>query len=159
MPIDDTCHWKYVFMFSREKALSKELRMKHRADVSPDYRLSQEAANRYQQDRDSMQTKTFTGMGLNFQAHDAFATESQGTIQDRTSEHLVTSDKAIVAARTLYHESDHALSPDGAQGNWSGKAKRSPAKTCVQHAGFSPWIAGPEPGHAPVETAKPAVEL
>jgi phthalate 4,5-dioxygenase oxygenase subunit len=101
VPIDDTCHWKYVFMFSREKALSKELRMKHRADVSPDYRLSQEAANRYQQDRDSMQTKTFTGMGLNFQAHDAFATESQGTIQDRTSEHLVTSDKAIVAARKL----------------------------------------------------------
>jgi nitrite reductase/ring-hydroxylating ferredoxin subunit len=101
VPIDDTCHWKYVFMFSREKALSKELRMKHRAEVSPDYRLSQEAANRYQQDRDSMRTKTFTGMGLNFQAHDAFATESQGTIQDRTSEHLVTSDKAIVAARKL----------------------------------------------------------
>ncbi|MEO6165603.1 MAG: Rieske 2Fe-2S domain-containing protein [Candidatus Binatia bacterium] len=101
VPIDDTCHWKYVFMFSREKALSKELRLKHRAEVSPDYRLSQEAANRYQQDRDSMQIKTFTGMGLNFQAHDAFATESQGTIQDRTSEHLVTSDKAIVAARKL----------------------------------------------------------
>ena len=48
-----------------------------------------------------MKTQTFTGMGLNFQAHDAFATESQGEVQDRTAEHLVTSDKAIVAARKL----------------------------------------------------------
>ena len=48
-----------------------------------------------------MKTQTFTGMGLNFQAHDAFATASQGPVQDRTAEHLVTSDKAIVAARKL----------------------------------------------------------
>ena len=41
-------------------------------------------------------------MGLNFQVHDAFATESQGQVQDRTAEHLVTSDKAIVAARKLF---------------------------------------------------------
>ena len=101
VPIDDTSHWKYVFMFSREKALSEELRKKHRADITADFRLSREEANRYQQDRESMQTKTFTGMGLNFQAHDAFATESQGRIQDRTAEHLVTSDKAIIAARKL----------------------------------------------------------
>ena len=101
VPIDDSSHWKYVFMFSREKALSEELRKKHRADITPDYRLSREGANRYQQDRDSMRTQTFTGMGLNFQAHDAFATESQGRVQDRTAEHLVSSDKAIVAARKL----------------------------------------------------------
>jgi len=101
VPINNTCHWKYVFMFSREKALTEDLRKKHRAEITPDYRLSREEANRYQQDRDSMQTKTFTGMGFNFQAHDAFATESQGRIQDRTAEHLVSSDKAIVAARKL----------------------------------------------------------
>jgi len=101
VPINDTSHWKYVFMFSREKDLSEELRKKHRADLSPDYRLSREEANRYQQDRDSMRNRTFTGMGLNFQAHDAFATESQGAIQDRTAEHLVSSDKAIVASRKL----------------------------------------------------------
>jgi hypothetical protein len=88
-------------MFNREKALSEELRQKHRADITSDYRLNREEANRYQQDRDSMRTKTFTGMGLNFQAHDAFATESQGRVQDRTAEHLVSSDKAIVAARKL----------------------------------------------------------
>jgi hypothetical protein len=40
-------------------------------------------------------------MGHGFQAHDAFATGSQGPVQDRTQEHLVSSDKAIVAARKL----------------------------------------------------------
>ena len=77
------------------------MRTRTRSELTPDYRLARNAANRYQQDRDSMKTQAFTGMGLNFQAHDAFATESQGAVQDRTAEHLVTSDKAIVAARKL----------------------------------------------------------
>lgn len=101
VPITDTSHWKYIFMFSREKPLAEELRRKHRAEIGPEYRLTREGSNRYQQDRESMHNSTFTGMGFNFQAHDAFATESQGAIQDRTAEHLVSSDKAIIAARKL----------------------------------------------------------
>jgi hypothetical protein len=101
VPIDDTSHWKYVLMFSREKALPPELVNKSRAELDANFRLTRTGVNRYQQDRKSMKTKTFTGMGYNFQAHDAFATESQGAIQDRTSEHLVSSDKAIIAARKL----------------------------------------------------------
>ena len=101
VPIDDTSHWKYIFSFSREKPLDEFMRTRSRAELTPDYRLTRTAANRYQQDRESMNTQTFTGMGLNFQAHDAFATESQGAVQDRTSEHLVSSDKAIIAARKL----------------------------------------------------------
>ena len=101
VPIDDTHHWKYVFMFSRTKPLDPELRNKSRSELTADYHPTRNKANRYQQDRDSMKTKTFTGMGINFQAHDAFATESQGPVQDRTNEHVVSSDKAIVAARKL----------------------------------------------------------
>ena len=101
VPIDDTSHWKYAFMFSREGPLGEELRNKSRSELTPDYRLTRNEANRYQQNRESMKTKSFTGIGFNFQAHDAFATESQGSIQDRTKEHLVSSDKAIVAARKL----------------------------------------------------------
>jgi phenylpropionate dioxygenase-like ring-hydroxylating dioxygenase large terminal subunit len=101
VPIDDAGHWKYIFMFSRERPLSDELRNWSRFELNADYRLSRNAANRFQQDRESMKTKTFTGMGLNFQAHDAFATESQGPTVDRTAEHLVSSDKAIVAGRKL----------------------------------------------------------
>ena len=101
VPIDDHSHWKYIFSFSREKPLDEFMRTRTRTELTAGYRLTRNAANRYQQDRDSMKTQTFTGMGLNFQAHDAFATESQGPVQDRTAEHPVTSDRAIIAARKL----------------------------------------------------------
>ncbi len=101
VPIDDRTHWKYIFMFNRRRPIAPELREKNRADLSPHYHLTRNPMNRYQQDRASMATQSFTGMGFNFQAHDAFATESQGAVQDRTEEHLVTSDKAIIAARKL----------------------------------------------------------
>jgi len=101
VPIDDTHHWKYTFAFNREKPLDEFLRNRNRSELTADYRLTRNRSNRFQQDRDSMKTQTFTGMGINFQVHDAFATESQGPIQDRTNEHVVSSDKAIVAARKL----------------------------------------------------------
>ena len=101
VPIDDTSHWKYIFAFSREKPLDDFMRTRSRVELTADYRLTRNGTNRYQQDRESIKTKTFTGMGINFQAHDAFATESQGPVQDRTNEHVVSSDKAIVAARKL----------------------------------------------------------
>ncbi|HXG51160.1 MAG TPA: Rieske 2Fe-2S domain-containing protein [candidate division Zixibacteria bacterium] len=101
VPIDDVSHWKYVFAFSRERPLDPALHGKSRFELTADYRLERHELNRYGQDRESMKNRSFTGMGFNFQAHDAFATESQGAIQDRTVEHLVSSDKAIVAARKL----------------------------------------------------------
>src|SRR4029450_7369541 len=79
----------------------KELVNRERSELGPDYRLMRNEANRFLQDREAMKTKTYAGMGSGFQAHDAFATASQGAIQDRTDEHLVTSDKAIIAARKL----------------------------------------------------------
>ena len=101
VPIDDHSHWKYIFAFSRDAELDEFLRSRGRLDLTADYRLTRNAANRYQQDRESMKTQTFTGMGSNFQVHDAFATESQGPVQNRSSENPVSSDKAILAARKL----------------------------------------------------------
>jgi phenylpropionate dioxygenase-like ring-hydroxylating dioxygenase large terminal subunit len=101
VPIDDHSHWKYIFAFSRDKELDEFLRTRSRVELTADYRLGRNAANRYQQDRASMKTQTFTGMGTNFQVHDAFATESQGRVQNRTAENPVSSDKAIIAARKL----------------------------------------------------------
>jgi len=48
-----------------------------------------------------MTNRSFSGIGHNFQAQDACVIESAGAIQNRTKEHLVTSDKAITAARKL----------------------------------------------------------
>jgi len=101
VPIDDHRHWKYIFAFSRDKDLDEFLRTRSRMELTADYRLTRTAANRYLQDRASMKAQTFTGMGTNFQVHDAFATESQGPVQNRTEENPVASDKAILAARKL----------------------------------------------------------
>jgi phenylpropionate dioxygenase-like ring-hydroxylating dioxygenase large terminal subunit len=101
VPIDDTHHWKYVWVFGRAQPLPERYREADRAEVLPGYRLRRNRENRYLQDRASMNTEAFAGMGLHFPSHDAFATESQGPIQDRTREHLVSSDKPILAARKL----------------------------------------------------------
>jgi predicted transcriptional regulator len=69
--------------------------------LGDDNRLKRNRNNRYLQDRATMTTQTFSGMGFHFQAQDAFATESQGLVQNRTEEHLVNSDKPLVAARKL----------------------------------------------------------
>ena len=101
VPIDDTHHWKYMFVFSREAPLDKTMIQRERSEMTPDFKLVRNNSNRFQQDRESMMTQTYSGMGHGFQAHDVFATSSQGAIQDRTQEHVVSSDKAIVAARKL----------------------------------------------------------
>jgi len=66
-----------------------------------------------------MKTESFSGLGSNFQAHDSWATVGAGPIQDRTEEHLVSLDKAIVAAHKLLlkairdvqggHEAPHVI--------------------------------------------------
>ena len=102
VPIDDEHHWKYIFVFSRERPLDKEkFRQRYCAEVGPDYRPIRNGSNRYLQDREEMTSRTFTGLGSFFPAHDFYATETEGAIQDRTQEHLTSSDKAIVAARKL----------------------------------------------------------
>jgi len=101
VPIDDTHHWKYCFFFNREAPLDQAVIDKSLAEVDEHHRPVRNEANHFMQDRQSMQTQTYTGMGGGFQTHDAFATGSQGAVQDRTQENIVCSDIAIVAARKL----------------------------------------------------------
>lgn len=101
VPIDDTHHWKYCFFFNREAPLDQAVIDKSLAEVDEHYRPVRNELNHFMQDRQSMQTQTYTGMGSGFQSHDAFATGSQGAVQDRTQENIVSSDIAIVAARKL----------------------------------------------------------
>jgi phthalate 4,5-dioxygenase len=103
VPIDDHHHWKYLVNLQRSRPLDKEwLRGMTAMSLGPDYRLHRTMANRYGQDREEQRTRSFTGIGYNdFQAQDAFATETQGPVQDRTSEHLGTTDRAIILARQM----------------------------------------------------------
>jgi len=101
VPIDDHSHWKIVIVFSRKRALDRGMMLRGRDELQPDYHMIRTKANRYLQDRASMKNKSFSGIGYNFQAQDACVIEGAGKVQDRTKEHLVTSDKAIIAARKL----------------------------------------------------------
>jgi phenylpropionate dioxygenase-like ring-hydroxylating dioxygenase large terminal subunit len=113
VPIDDTHHWKYCFFFNREAPLDQSVIDKSLAEVDDQYRPVRNENNRFMQDRGSMRTQTFTGMGSGFQTHDAFATGSQGVIQDRTQENIVSSDIAIIAARKLMEKAIRDIQAGG----------------------------------------------
>jgi phenylpropionate dioxygenase-like ring-hydroxylating dioxygenase large terminal subunit len=101
VPIDDTRHWKYSMAFRRSSPL-EDRRLKDRLRaITTGYRRVRNKSNRYLQDRGEMKTKSFTGLGTNFLDHDGWGVESPGAIQDRTAEHLVSTDKAIVAGRKI----------------------------------------------------------
>ena len=101
VPVDDCSHFRFEFFYNQEKPLDKERLRKNRAEnVGPDLRHVRRADNRYLQDRDEMKRgESWGGMGLHFPSQDAFAIETQGVIQDRTKEHLGSSDIVITAVR------------------------------------------------------------
>jgi hypothetical protein len=70
----------------------------------PDYTSRKNKSNDYGFDPHEQATETYTGMGTDINVHDQWAVESMGAIQDRTNEHLGTSDKAIVQYRRLLRQ-------------------------------------------------------
>jgi len=101
VPIDDERHWRWHFAVRRDAPIDETSRMRRNSgEYEAPFYLKRKKSNRYLQDRNAM-NQNYTGMGPNFNVHDAFATESQGPIQNRTREHLATSDVALLAARKL----------------------------------------------------------
>jgi hypothetical protein len=108
--MDDTHHLRIDYVFNRVRPLDRRQTIAHQdGEILPDRHLVRNAANRYLQDRAEMKTRTFTGMGPYFPAHDAFATESAGPIHDRTRERLATGDVCIAAARRLLIDAIRAV--------------------------------------------------
>jgi phenylpropionate dioxygenase-like ring-hydroxylating dioxygenase large terminal subunit len=102
VPIDDHRHWKYTFLFNRERPLDMEMaRERLGVGITADYRLLQSKERRYMQDRAAMKSRSYTGID-GFAAQDSCAIEGMGAIQDRTQEHLVSSDRIIVAMRKVF---------------------------------------------------------
>ena len=100
VPIDDDHHCRFEF-FYKSRPLDKEsLRRIRGQNVGPDNRHVRHAGNRYLQDREEQKRDdTFCGMGRYIPAHDAFAIETQGAIQDRRQEHLGSTDIVIIEVR------------------------------------------------------------
>jgi len=104
VPVDDTHTYWYTFFTSFDQPLDKEtMRQQRLAGVSlPDYVPKKGRHNDWGYDPDEQLTRTYLGMGEeDINLHDQWAVESMGPIQDRTKEHLGTSDKVIMANRRL----------------------------------------------------------
>lgn len=101
VPIDDTHCWWYAMFTSYGEALDKQAMRDQRLRLYtlPDYRPRLNKANDYGFDPAEQARLTFTGMGEDINVHDQWAVESPGPIQDRTVEHLGSSDRAIAHYR------------------------------------------------------------
>jgi len=97
VPADDTHSWRYDLGFIPERPVRDD-EVHRRKQIGPDYRRIRNSRNHYLQDREVQNTKTYTGIE-DFLNHDSCATESMGSIYDRSREHLGASDTAVIAMR------------------------------------------------------------
>jgi phthalate 4,5-dioxygenase len=103
VPVDDvSCYW-YAIFTSFAAPVDKNTMRQQRLQLypEPDYKPRLGRFNDYGFNLQEQQVSTYTGMGEDINVHDQWAVESQGAIQDRTREHLGSTDKAIVAFRML----------------------------------------------------------
>ena len=103
VPVDDeNCYW-YAIFTSYSNPVDKKKMRDQRLELYelPDYKSRKNRSNDYGFDPHEQQTATYTGMGNDINVHDQWAVELMGAIQDRTKEHLGSSDKAIVQYRRL----------------------------------------------------------
>jgi phenylpropionate dioxygenase-like ring-hydroxylating dioxygenase large terminal subunit len=101
VPVDDTrCYWVAIFTSFTTPVDKQRMREQRLATYTlPDYLPRRNRDNEYGYDPAEQRKATYTGMGMDINIHDQWAIESQGPIQDRTREHLATSDRAIIAYR------------------------------------------------------------
>jgi len=104
MPVDDTHTYWYSIFTSFDGPVDKEAMRAQRLKyiALPDYIPKSGRHNRWGFDPEEQRTQTFLGMGEDdINVHDQWAVESMGAIQDRTREHLGTSDKVVMANRRM----------------------------------------------------------
>jgi phenylpropionate dioxygenase-like ring-hydroxylating dioxygenase large terminal subunit len=101
-PVDDTHTYWYSIFTSFGAPVDKEAMRNQRLQFIslPDYVPKSGRHNMWGFDAEEQLSRTYLGMGEeDINVHDQWAVESMGPIQDRTREHLGTSDKVIMANR------------------------------------------------------------
>jgi phenylpropionate dioxygenase-like ring-hydroxylating dioxygenase large terminal subunit len=104
VPVDDTRTYWYSFFTSFAGPLDKgAMRDQRRQFIEPpDYVPRSGRHNAWGFNPEEQLTRTYLGMGEeDINLHDQWAVESMGPIQDRTREHLGTTDKVIMANRRM----------------------------------------------------------
>ncbi|HLF72475.1 MAG TPA: Rieske 2Fe-2S domain-containing protein [Dehalococcoidia bacterium] len=96
IPMDDEhCWWWYISEVVPPYETTAYIELEEKG-----WRQTRNKDNDYLIDREMQRTVNFTGMPTN-RVQDAAVTESMGPINDRTTEHLGTSDMAIIYMRRL----------------------------------------------------------
>ncbi|MGE0310233.1 MAG: Rieske 2Fe-2S domain-containing protein [Lautropia sp.] len=104
VPIDDVhTYWYAIFTSFAEPLDKRTMRDQRLRGVElPDYVPKMGRHNDWGFDPKEQATRTYLGMGEDdINVHDQWAVESMGPIQDRTREHLGTTDKVILANRRM----------------------------------------------------------
>ena len=178
VPVDDTHNYWYAFFTSFDGPVDKDTMRRQRLDAVtlPDYLPKSGEHNRWGFDAEEQHNRTYLGMGEDdINVHDQWACESMGPIQDRTREHLGTTDKVIMANRRLLLQAidtvasggrapgigdpdqHHAIAgPDTVDGiapanDWQAWWK---AAVAAKRAN-APWASANEMVATPAETAQP----
>ncbi len=115
VPVDDeTCYW-YSLFTSFDKPVDREtMRAQRLKEHSlPDYAPLKSRRNDYGYDPEQQAARTWTGMGFDINVHDQWAVEGMGPIQDRTAEHLGSTDIGIVRYRRLLRAAIEGLAAGG----------------------------------------------
>ena len=176
VPVDDTKNYWYAFFTSFAEPVDKDtMRNQRLATVTlPDYIPKAGRHNDWGFNPEEQQTRTYLGMGeSDINVHDQWACESMGAIQDRTREHLGTSDKVIMANRRLLLKAIEAVAagePAPALGDPSLAAQRFGPDTVDGLAPTDRWAqwwrdavtakrqAAPWPGATDVAPPEPTTE-
>ena len=134
VPVDDThTYWFSVFTSFAGPVDKKAMRDQRTQYIPlPDYIPKSGRHNNWGFNADEQRTTTYLGMGEDdINVHDQWAVESMGAIQDRTREHLGTSDKVIMANRRMLLKAIESVAAgQGAPG--------------VADASLAPQMAGPD---------------
>jgi phthalate 4,5-dioxygenase oxygenase subunit len=104
VPVDDTRTYWYSVFTSFAGPVDKEAMRNQRLQFIslPDYLPKSGRHNNWGFNAQEQLGQTYLGMGEeDINVHDQWAVESMGAIQDRTREHLGTSDKVIMANRRM----------------------------------------------------------
>jgi phthalate 4,5-dioxygenase len=112
LPIDDgRTYWFSVFTSYAEPINQAAMRAQRLPYTNlPDYTPRAGAHNAWGFSPEEQMTRTFLGMGEDdINVHDQWAVESSGALQDRTREHLATSDKIIVLYRRWLQRAQDAV--------------------------------------------------
>lgn len=116
VPVDDRNTYWYSFFTSFAEPIDRDtMRGQRLACVSlPDFAPLHGRHDGWGFDPAEQRTKTYLGMGeVDINLHDQWAVESMGAIQDRTQEHLGTSDTVIMANRRTLAKAIDAVEAGG----------------------------------------------